>query len=305
MSSEKVIELIADSFEAEERIDSFLSAHFEDMSRTFLQKLIKDGKVVVNGKNVKPSYKVDENDLIVISIDEIKIPEILAEDIPLDIVYEDDDLLVVNKPKGMVVHPSHGHYSGTLVNALMYHCKDSLSGINGIMRPGIVHRIDKDTTGLLLVAKNDYAHHSLAEQLKAHTITRRYHAIVNNCFTNEEGRIDFPIGRDSIERKKMCVRADGKEAITNYKVLQNFPSGYSYVECRLETGRTHQIRVHMSYIKHPLLGDAVYGPSKCQYKLTGQTLHAKVLGFVHPRTNEYMEFDSELPEYFASLLNKL
>lgn len=236
---------------------------------------------------------------------ELQEPDIVPENIPIDILYEDEDILIVNKPKGMVVHPSAGHYSGTLVNALMYHCKDQLSGINGIMRPGIVHRIDMDTTGSLLVCKNDFVHQDLAEQLKEHSIQRIYHAIVHGVIKEDEGTIDAPIGRHPIERKKMSVNyKNGKHAVTHYKVIERFKN-YTYIKCRLETGRTHQIRVHMAHIRHPLLGDAVYGPAKCPFKLQGQTLHAKTLGIVHPRTHEYIEVDAPLPDYFISLLNKL
>ena len=236
---------------------------------------------------------------------ELQEPNIVPENLPIDILYEDEDILIVNKPKGMVVHPSAGHYSGTLVNALMYHCKDQLSGINGIMRPGIVHRIDMDTTGSLLVCKNDFAHQDLAEQLKEHSIRRIYHAIVYGVIKEDEETIDAPIGRHPIDRKKMSVNyKNGKHAVTHYKVIQRFKN-YTYIECQLETGRTHQIRVHMTHIHHPLVGDAVYGPAKCPFKLQGQTLHAKTLGIVHPRTKEYIEVDAPLPDYFVSLLNKL
>ena len=227
------------------------------------------------------------------------------ENIPLDILYEDQDILVVNKPKGMVVHPAPGHYTGTLVNAIMYHCKDNLSGINGVMRPGIVHRIDMDTTGSLLVCKNDRAHQSLAEQLKEHSITRKYHAIVHGRLKEDEGTINKPIGRHPVERKKMSVHCtNGRDAITHYRVLKRFQQ-FTYIECQLETGRTHQIRVHMSSIGHPILGDQIYGPAKCPYKLQGQTLHAKILGIIHPTTGEYMEFDAPLPDYFQALLEKM
>ena len=221
------------------------------------------------------------------------------------ILYEDSDILIVNKPKGMVVHPSAGHYTGTLVNALMYYCKDDLSGINGVMRPGIVHRIDMDTTGSLLVCKNDYAHQNIAEQLKTHDIKRVYHAVVHGVLKEDEGTIDAPIGRHPVERKKMSINyKNGKEAVTHYKVMKRFRN-YTYIQCQLETGRTHQIRVHMASIKHPLLGDVVYGPAKCPFKLKGQTLHAKTIGILHPRTNEYLEIDAPLPEYFSELLKKL
>lgn len=287
------------------RIDKFLAEEFPEMSRSYIQKLIKDEQVTVNGKIVKSNFKISEADLVVLNQPELKEPDILAEDIPLDILYEDSDLLIVNKPKGMVVHPSAGHYTGTLVNALMHHCKDELSGINGVMRPGIVHRIDMDTTGSLLVCKNDFTHNDIAEQLKAHSIRRVYHAIVHGVLKDDEGTIDAPIGRHPIDRKKMSINhKNGKEAVTHYKVIKRFRD-YTYIQCQLETGRTHQIRVHMSSIKHPLVGDMVYGPAKCPFKLQGQTLHAKIIGIVHPRTQEYLEIDAPLPEYFVSLLNKL
>ena len=285
-----------------DRIDKFLSEQCEELSRSFIQKLLKSGEVYVGAKPVKPSYKVSEGDMISFEVPEAVEPEILPEDIPLDILYEDHDVILVNKPKGMVVHPAAGHYTGTLVNALMYHCKDDLSGINGVMRPGIVHRIDMDTTGVLIICKNDLSHNSIAEQLKEHSIIRRYQAIVHGCLKDDEGTIDAPVGRHPQDRKKMCINhQNGKHAVTHYKVLNRF-QGYTHIECRLETGRTHQIRVHMSSIGHPLLGDAVYGPARCPYKLQGQTLHAGVLGFVHPRTGVYMEFSAPLPEYFIKLL---
>lgn len=287
------------------RIDKFLAEEFPEMSRSYIQKLIKDDQVTVNGKIVKANYKVAEADEVVLNQPELKEPDILAENIPLDILYEDSDLLIVNKPKGMVVHPSAGHYTGTLVNALMYHCKDDLSGINGVMRPGIVHRIDMDTTGSLLVCKNDFTHNDIAEQLKVHSIRRVYHAIVHGVIKEDEGTVDAPIGRHPIDRKKMSINhKNGKEAVTHYKVIKRFRD-YTYIQCQLETGRTHQIRVHMASLKHPLVGDSVYGPAKCPFKLQGQTLHAKIIGIVHPRTQEYLEADAPLPEYFVSLLNKL
>ena len=288
-----------------QRIDKFLAEEFPEMSRSYIQKLIKEEQVSVNGKVVKANYKLSEADEVVLNQPELKEPDILAENIPLDILYEDSDLLIVNKPKGMVVHPSAGHYSGTLVNALMYHCKDDLSGINGVMRPGIVHRIDMDTTGSLLVCKNDFTHNDIAEQLKVHSIRRVYHAIVHGVLKDDEGTIDAPIGRHPIDRKKMSINhKNGKEAVTHYKVIKRFRD-YTYIQCQLETGRTHQIRVHMSSIKHPLVGDSVYGPAKCQFKLQGQSLHAKIIGIIHPRSKEYLEVDAPLPEYFVSLLNKL
>lgn len=290
-----------------ERIDKFLSCRLEEVSRSYIQKLIKEGHVSVNGKSVKANYKLGAGDEISVEIPEAKEPDILPEDIPLDILYEDQDILVVNKPKGMVVHPAAGHYSGTLVNALMYHCKDSLSGINGVMRPGIVHRIDMDTTGSLLVCKNDEAHRILAEQLKEHTIRREYHAIVYGNIKEDTGTVDAPIGRHPTDRKKMSINhKNGKRAVTHYEVLERF-GNFTYIRCRLETGRTHQIRVHMASLHHPLLGDEVYGPSSRPPfpGLKGQVLHAKILGIYHPATGEYMEFDAPLPQYFVDLLQKL
>jgi len=288
-----------------ERIDKYLSEQLEDMTRSHIQKLIKENMVRVNGMAVKSNFKLSASDQIEVEIPELKEPDILPENIPLDILYEDQDILVVNKPKGMVVHPAPGHYTGTLVNAIMYHCKDNLSGINGVMRPGIVHRIDMDTTGSLLICKNDRAHQALAEQLKEHSITRKYHAIVHGRLKEDEGTIDKPIGRHPIDRKKMSVHCtNGREAITHYRVLKRFQQ-FTYIECQLETGRTHQIRVHMSSIGHSILGDQVYGPAKCPYKLQGQTLHAKVLGITHPTTGKYMEFDAPLPDYFQGLLEKM
>ena len=288
-----------------ERIDKYLSEQLEDMTRSHIQKLIKENMVRVNGMAVKSNFKLSASDQIEVEIPEMKEPDILPENIPLDILYEDQDILVVNKPKGMVVHPAPGHYTGTLVNAIMYHCKDNLSGINGVMRPGIVHRIDMDTTGSLLICKNDRAHQALAKQLKEHSITRKYHAIVHGRLKEDEGTIDKPIGRHPIDRKKMSVHCtNGREAVTHYRVLKRFQQ-FTYIECQLETGRTHQIRVHMSSIGHPILGDQVYGPAKCPYKLQGQTLHAKVLGITHPTTGKYMEFDAPLPDYFQGLLEKM
>lgn len=287
------------------RIDRFLAEKLPDISRSYIQKLIKEQQIFVNDKPIKANYKTTLNDTIRMVIPDLTKPDIVPEDIPLDILYEDADILVVNKPKGMVVHPSAGHYSGTLVNALMYYCKDDLSGINGVMRPGIVHRIDMDTTGSLLVCKNDSAHQKMAEQLKTHDIKRIYHAIVHGVIREDEGTIEGPIGRHPIDRKKMAInQKNGKPAITHYRVLQRF-SNFTYVECQLETGRTHQIRVHMASIHHPLLGDAVYGPAKCPFKLQGQTLHAKILGIHHPVTGEYLEIDAPLPDYFQKLLEKL
>ena len=288
------------------RIDKYLSSVNEQLSRSYIQKLLKSGLVLVDGKPVKASYQVDEGDVISLDIPEAVEPEIEPENMDLDILYEDQDVILVNKPKGMVVHPAAGHYSHTLVNGLMYHCKDQLSGINGVMPPGIVHRIDMDTTGVIIACKNDMAHNSIAAQLKEHSITRRYQAIVHGVLKDDAGTIKGPIGRHPIDRKKMSINYNnGKSAVTHYKVLKRFRQ-YTHVECRLETGRTHQIRVHMASIGHPLLGDLVYGPGKCPIPgLQGQTLHAGVLGFIHPRTGEYMEFTAPLPEYFAKLLNTL
>ena len=295
--------LQVDSAYAGERIDKYLAEVMNDYSRSFLQKQLKDGNVSVNEKTAKASLKVAEDDEVRIFIPENKEPDIVPEDIPLDILYEDQQLLVVNKPKGMVVHPSAGHYSHTLVNALMFHCKDQLSGINGVLRPGIVHRIDMDTTGALVVCKTDLAHQSVAEQLKIHSITRNYRAIVHGRLKEDFGTIEGTIGRHPTDRKKMAINVkNGKPATTHYKVLERFDQ-FTYVECELETGRTHQIRVHMSSIGHPLLGDVVYGPKKSAVpNLQGQTLHAMVLGFLHPVSNEYMEFTAPLPEYFEKLL---
>lgn len=288
------------------RIDRFLSEEMPDMSRSRIQKLIKDEDILVNDKPVKANYRLSFDDRIEVTIPELKEPEIVAEDIPLDILYEDEDILIVNKPKGMVVHPAPGHYSGTLVNALMFHCKDSLSGINGVMRPGIVHRIDMNTTGSLIVCKNDAAHQSLADQLKVHSIKRVYEAIVHGNLKDDEGTINALIGRHPIDRKKMSTHCkNGRNAITHYRVLKRF-GNFTYVSCELETGRTHQIRVHMASIGHPILGDDVYGPAKCPVKnLIGQTLHAKTLGIIHPRTQEYLEVNAPLPNYFENLLKTL
>lgn len=292
--------------EAGIRLDVYLCTEMADFSRSRIQKLIKDGNVLVNEKPVKANYRLLCEDQISVTIPELKNPEILPENIPLDILYEDADVIVMNKPKQMVVHPAPGHYSGTLVNALMYHCKEDLSGINGDLRPGIVHRIDMDTTGSLIVCKNDRAHQSLSEQLKVHSIHRIYEAIVHGNLKEDTGTICAPIGRHPIDRKKMSTHAKhARDAVTHYKVLERF-GDYTYVQCRLETGRTHQIRVHMASIGHPLLGDEVYGPKKCPFpKLQGQTLHAKIIGFTHPATGAYVEVQAPLPEYFTSLLEYL
>lgn len=296
-------ELTAD--ESGERIDKFLSRNCENLSRSYIQNLLKDGNIIVNKLAVKANYKIASGDVIHIRIPESEPLDILPEDIPLDILYEDSDILIVNKPKGMVVHPSPGHYTHTLVNAVLYHCGGNLSGINGVIRPGIVHRIDMNTTGSLLICKNDRAHQILAEQLKEHSITRRYHAIVHGNIKEDSGTVDAPIGRHPADRKKMSTKSQhGRHAVTHYRVLERFGS-YTYIECELETGRTHQIRVHMSSIGHPILGDDVYGPARCPFKLEGQTLHAKTLGIIHPSTKEYMEFDAPLPQYFQNLLTML
>ncbi|MCD2491061.1 RluA family pseudouridine synthase [Lacrimispora sp. NSJ-141] len=286
------------------RLDKFLSEKPEMPSRSYLKKLIEESQVQVDKKAVKGNYRVQAGNEIEVSVPEPKELEVEAEPMELNIVYEDDDLLIVDKPKGMVVHPAAGHESHTLVNGLLYHCRDNLSGINGVLRPGIVHRIDRDTTGLLLVCKNDFSHAAIAEQLRVHSINRRYHAIVHGEI-REDGTVDAPIGRNLNDRMKMAVNPrNGKEAVTHYHILEPLKK-YTYIECRLETGRTHQIRVHMASIHHPLLGDTVYGPSKSPISLEGQTLHAKVLGFIHPRTGSYLEFEAPLPEYFERLLVKL
>ncbi len=296
--------LVPEEFQGE-RIDKYLSEACCGLTRSYLQKLLKSQLVEVDGKAVKNSYRVSAGETVELEVPEAVEPEIEAEPIPLDILYEDKDIILINKPKGMVVHPAAGHYSQTLVNGLMYHCHGELSGINGVMRPGIVHRIDMDTTGVLIVCKNDFAHNSIAEQLKVHSITRKYYAIVHGVIGEDEGTVDAPIGRHPVDRKKMSINyKNGKHAVTHYRVLERFKQ-FTYVECQLETGRTHQIRVHMASLNHPLLGDSVYGPSKCPFKLQGQTLHAGVLGIIHPRTGEYMEFSAPLPEYFENLLEKL
>lgn len=291
------------SFEQEgERLDKYLALIYEKQSRSFFQKIIKENLVLVNGKAQKANYRISAEDTVSVTIPKAQEIEIVPEDIPLDILYEDEDVLVVNKPKGMVVHPSAGHYTGTLVNAVMYHCKDSLSGINGAIRPGIVHRIDMDTTGALIVCKNDNAHVKIAQQIKEHSVTRRYRGIVNGVVKEDTGRIEGAIGRHPVERKKMAINEkNGKPAITHYKVLERF-NNHTYMEFELETGRTHQIRVHMASIGHPLLGDTLYGSGKNPYHLQGQTLHAMVIGFIHPSTGAYLEVEAPLPEYFQKLL---
>jgi 23S rRNA pseudouridine1911/1915/1917 synthase len=286
------------------RLDAFLSERVEGQSRSYIQKLIEQELVLVNGKSSKSNYKLRSNDSVEIRIPDPVPLEVKAEDISLNIVYEDEDLIVINKPQGMVVHPAHGNYSGTIVNALLSHC-DNLSGINGVMRPGIVHRIDKDTSGIIVIAKNNEAHVSLSEQLKEHSITRKYNALVEGRIKNEAGIIETLIGRNPKERKEMAVVSrNGKRAVTHFKVLEVFDS-FTFIEAQLETGRTHQIRVHMAHIGHPVVGDPVYGYKKQRFETNGQLLHARVLGFVHPRTGEYVEFEAPLPDYFEKILDKL
>lgn len=289
---------------AGERIDKCISEMYEDFSRSYIQKIIKENQVFIGDKAVKGSYILKEQDFVNFDTPDSIIPDILPENIPIDIIYEDNDVVVVNKPKGMVVHPAPGHYTGTLVNALMFHIKD-LSGINGVLRPGIVHRIDMNTTGSLIICKNDKAHISIAEQLKEHSINRIYKAIVYGTIEEDEGTINKPIGRNEKDRKKMAVNVNNsKHAVTHFKVIKRFEK-YTYIECKLETGRTHQIRVHMASIGHPVLGDDIYSDRKCPFKLEGQTLHAYTLGFIQPSTSEYVETEAPLPEYFIDLLNKL
>lgn len=296
---------ITDEYEGE-RIDKCMTMLMDFLSRSYIQKLIKDGKVLVGGAPVKSSYLVQADDEVCFTLPPSQEPDICPENIPLDILYEDEDLLIVNKPKGMVVHPAAGHYSGTLVNGILYHCGSELSGINGVMRPGIVHRIDMDTTGSLIVCKNDKAHNHIAAQLKEHSICRQYRAICHGVIDKQEGTVDKPIGRHPTDRKKMAVNEkNGKRAVTHYRVLQRFQE-YTYIECELETGRTHQIRVHMASIGHPLLGDPVYAVGrKCPFSLQGQTLHAMTIGFLHPSTGKYLEVAAPLPEYFTYLLDIL
>ena len=298
----ETVTLTAESGDRGTRIDKYISDNIA-LTRSAVQGLIEKGMVTANGGSIAKNYKLRGSESITVEIPEPEPMDAVPEDIPLDIIYEDDDLLVVNKPKGMVVHPAHGNYTGTLVNALLHHCGDSLSGINGVIRPGIVHRIDKNTSGLLIVAKNDAAHLKLAEQIKVHSFTREYEAVVTGAMKQERGTVDAPIGRHKTDRKKMCVTAENsRNAVTHYEVLKQY-GGFAHLRLRLETGRTHQIRVHMAYIGHPVLGDDVYGKP---YKgLEGQCLHARKIGFIHPSTGEYMEFQSELPDYFRAVLNKL
>lgn len=287
-----------------DRLDVYLSSQLGDMSRSYIQKIIKDKKVKVNGKEEKAKYLVKEDDKVIIEIPAPKLLEVLPQDIPIDIVYEDSDVLIINKPQDMVVHPAPGNYENTLVNAIIYHCKDKLSSINGVIRPGIVHRIDKDTSGLLMIAKNNNSHNSLAEQLKDHSITREYEFICHGVVKEDKITVNKPIGRNPKDRLKMAVVPGGKNAVTHFEVVQKFEN-FTHMRARLETGRTHQIRVHALSINHPLLGDPVYGPKNNKFKTNGQTLHAKKLGFIHPSTNQYIEFDSELPNYFKDIINKL
>lgn len=286
------------------RIDKYLSLLMDGFSRSYIQKIITSKAVTVDSRPVKASYRVSDGEEVKIAIPEPITLDIEPENIPLEIVHEDKDLLIVNKPQGMVVHPAPGHYSGTLVNALLYHCKDYLSDINGVMRPGIVHRIDRDTSGLLVICKNNRAHHALAEQFAVHSITRTYRAIVYNNIKNDEGTVDAPLARMKNDRKKIGIDPAGRRAVTHYKVLERFGK-YTYIECRLETGRTHQIRVHMSSIGHPLIGDPVYGPSKDHFHLNGQMLHAMTLGFIHPGSQEYVSYEAALPAYFERFLVNL
>ena len=295
---------IVDIDDKNTRIDKYLSDELADVSRSRIQKLLDEGMITVNNNKVKSNYKVAADDIINVHIPELVVPEIVPEDISLDIVYEDDDIIVINKPKGMVVHPAAGHYSGTLVNALMYHCRDNLSGINGVLRPGIVHRIDMNTTGVIVACKNDYAHNFIAQQLSVHSITRKYYAIVHNQFNNTEGVVDAPIGRNPSDRKKMAVdKKNGKRAVTHYRVLEQFGK-FSYIECQLETGRTHQIRVHMAHIGHPIIGDELYGFVD-ENLIKRQALHAYSLKFRQPRTKELLEFKADIPEDMKMLIQKL
>ena len=303
MQESDMITFAAEADDVGKRIDVFAAENYEELSRSGLKKIIDAGGVTVNNKTVKANYKLRTGDIVTMNIPESVPLEIIPQNIPLDILYEDDDVIVINKPQGMVVHPAPGHYTDTLVNALLYHCGDSLSGINGIMRPGIVHRIDMDTSGVIMAAKNNNAHRSLALQLAEHSITRKYNAIVYNNIKEDEGTIDKPLGRNPSDRKKMAVVPGGRRAVTHYRVLDRLGK-FTYIEAQLETGRTHQIRVHMTYAGHPLLGDSVYGAKKQPFNLKGQVLHARVLGFVHPVTGEYMEFESPLPEYFQKLLER-
>jgi len=300
----QIFEIKAENEMAGTRIDVFLAEVMENQTRNSVQRFLDEEKITVNGKTVSKSYKIKGGESIFVTMPPPKSGEVEAQNIPLEVVYEDNDLLVVNKPKGMVVHPAAGNEDGTLVNALLWHCGESLSGIGGVVRPGIVHRIDKDTSGLLVVAKNDNAHRSLSEQIKAHSVTRLYHGIVYGRVKEDAGTVDAPIGRHPRDRKKMCVtERNAREAVTHFEVIEHL-EGFTYLALKLETGRTHQIRVHMAYKGFPIAGDPVYGPKRVITSLDGQCLHAKVLGFVHPVTGEYMEFESPLPEYFAEFIRK-
>ncbi|MBR6580742.1 MAG: RluA family pseudouridine synthase [Ruminococcus sp.] len=299
----EILTLICTAEDSGKRIDKYISDNIAELTRSAVQGIISKNGITADGKAVSKNYKIKGTETIEVEIPEAEPMDAVPEDIPIEIVYEDDDLLVVNKPKGMVVHPAHGNYHGTLVNALLYHCGESLSGINGVIRPGIVHRIDKNTSGLLIVAKNDKSHLHLAEQIKAHSFTREYEAIVSGSLKQESGTVDAPIGRHKTDRKKMCVTAENsRNAVTHYSLIKQY-GGYAHIKCRLETGRTHQIRVHMAYIGNAVLGDDIYG--KAYKGIEGQCLHARKIGFVHPSTEEYMEFTSELPDYFKSIINKL
>ena len=301
----ETLEFLVEAVDAGQRLDRFLAERELGLTRNALQQLIEEGHTLCNGQPAAKSRKLKEGDRLLLTVPDAKPATAVAQDIPLDVVYEDEHLLVVNKPKGMVVHPAPGNPDGTLVNALLYHCKGSLSGIGGELRPGIVHRIDKDTSGLLIVAKNDTAHRHLAEQIKAHSFTREYEAIVYGHFKEQQFTVDAPIGRHKTDRKKMCVTEENsRHAVTHVQVLSEYP-GFSHIRCRLETGRTHQIRVHMAYMGHPVVGDPVYAPGRPDCGVQGQCLHAKKIGFIHPRTGEYMEFDSALPQYFTALLMKI
>ena len=299
----EIITLVCTAEDCGKRIDKYISERISELTRSAVQIIISKNAVTVSGKSVSKNYKIKGSETVSVEMPDPEPTDAVPENIPLNIIYEDSDLLVVNKPKGMVVHPAHGNYSGTLVNALLYYCGGSLSGINGVIRPGIVHRIDKNTSGLLIVAKNDKAHLHLSEQIKAHSFTREYEAVACGYFKETDGTVDAPIGRHKTERKKMCVTAENsRNAVTHYSVIKQY-GGYAHIRCRLETGRTHQIRVHMAYIGHPILGDEVYGKS---YKgIEGQCLHARKIGFIHPSAHKYMEFTSPLPEYFVSIINKL